>query len=159
MLKKLVLFLALAITVFATWKCSKSDSGGCTSVLPQAEDAAMQQYMTTAGITGTKDPSGLYYQIIDPGTGSAPTINSRVYVKYAGKLTNNTQFDAQTDPLQTGWALSGLIQGWQIGIPKIKRGGKIKLVVPSSLGYGCKAITGIPANSILVFDVELVDFN
>jgi FKBP-type peptidyl-prolyl cis-trans isomerase FkpA len=161
MLKKILLILILMISVTAAWQCSKSNSSNCTNVPVANEDAAMQQYMTANNITGVKDASGLYYQIITQGTGAGPTLNSKIAVKYKGVLTNGTVFDQlnTVDPNPGNWwGLSSLIAGWQIGIPKIGKGGQIKLIVPSSLGYGCKALPSIPSNSILVFDVELVDF-
>ncbi|ULQ57936.1 FKBP-type peptidyl-prolyl cis-trans isomerase [Flavihumibacter rivuli] len=158
-MKKLIAVLAVALTGVLLWSCSKSDNQSCTPVPAQNEEAQILQYVNSNNMTAVKDPSGLYYQILQEGTGSNPNLTSRVYVKYKGYLTNGTQFDALDNPSLSGWALGGLIQGWQIGIPKIKKGGKIKMVIPSSLAYGCNQVGTIPANSILVFEVELVDFN
>jgi hypothetical protein len=65
-------------------------------------------------------------------------------------------FDQQADSSKTGWILGSLIPGWQIGLPLIHKGGEIKLIVPSSLAYGC-GNGPLPANSILYFDIHLVD--
>ena len=161
MVKKVFLFLTLSIIVLASWQCSKNDYSPCTAVAPSVEDPTILAYITAQGITATKDPRGIYYQVIAPGAGAVPTINAKVSVKYAGYLLNGTKFDemttAESDPNKF-WSLGGLIVGWQIGIPKIAKGGKIKMIIPSSLAYGCSAVGTIPANSILVFDVELVDF-
>jgi FKBP-type peptidyl-prolyl cis-trans isomerase FkpA len=140
------------VMALAVAGCSKKDKdGGCT---PEAElDAQMQAYITANGITATKDPSGMYYQIIVPGSGVTPTINSNVNVTYAGKYTNNSPFDSGT----TSFRLGEVIDGWKIGIPLIKKGGKIKLIIPPYLAYGCADYRGIPGNSILVFDVDLLD--
>jgi FKBP-type peptidyl-prolyl cis-trans isomerase FkpA len=162
MMKKIVLILSLAMLVLGGWQCSKNDNSACTPVSVSSEDPAMQAYIAAKGITATKDPSGMYYQVESAGSGSQPTINSKVAVKYAGYLLNGSKFDELATPVpdpNNWWSLGGLIVGWQIGIPKIARGGKIKLIIPSSLAYGCSAIGSIPANSVLVFDVELVDFN
>lgn len=161
MVKKLVLFLTLSMIVLASWQCSKNDNSPCTPVSVTAEESAILAYITAEGITATKDPSGMYYQVIAPGAGAVPTINAKVAVKYAGYLLNGTKFDEMTTAVSNPneyWSLGGLIVGWQIGIPKIAKGGKIKMIIPSSLAYGCSAVGTIPANSILVFDVELVDF-
>lgn len=157
MFKKVVLFLSLVMAVAASWQCNKSSSA-CTPVAPQAEEAAILQYVSSANMNAVKDGSGLYYEILQEGSGGVPNLNSVILIKYSGTLTNGTQFDSQNDPTKTEWALRTLIPGWQIAIPKIKKGGKIKMVVPSALAYGCTAYGNIPANSILVFDVELVDF-
>jgi FKBP-type peptidyl-prolyl cis-trans isomerase FkpA len=138
----------LALTVAG---CKKNDKEGCT---PAAEiDTKMLAYISANGITATKHPSGMYYQIINAGSGATPTINSTVQVTYSGKFTDNSSFDSGT----TSFPLSNVIEGWQIGIPLIKKGGKIKLIIPPALAYGCSNYMGIPGNSILVFDVDLLD--
>ena len=63
-------------------------------------------------------------------------------------------FDKSARPVS--FNLLELIQGWQKGLPLVKKGGKIKLIIPPSLGYGATPQQGIPANSVLVFDIELV---
>jgi FKBP-type peptidyl-prolyl cis-trans isomerase FkpA len=132
--------------------CNKKDKDeGCTTVAEN--DAKMQSYINANGITATKHASGMYYQIIEPGSGATPTINSTVKANYTGKYTNNTSFD---DGVET-FSLGGVIEGWQIGIPLINQGGKIKLIIPPYLAYGCYDYRGIPGNSVLVFDVELLE--
>lgn len=132
--------------------CSKKDKdGGCTTAAE--DDAKMQAYISANGITATQHASGLYYQIIEPGSGATPTITSTVKANYTGKFTNNTSFDAGV----SSFPLDGVIKGWQIGIPLIKQGGKIKLIIPPYLAYGCNDYRGIPGNSVLVFDVELLE--
>ncbi|WP_052273134.1 FKBP-type peptidyl-prolyl cis-trans isomerase [Flavihumibacter solisilvae] len=161
-MKKFLVFFCITLISVGTWQCVKSEDNTCTPVPPQNEDAAMLQYISSHNIDATKDPSGLYYQIIDTGYGASPQQTSRIAVKYAGYLTDGTKFDELTQVApepSNWWALGGLIHGWQIGLPKIKKGGKIKMVIPSGLAYGCTKVGNIPANSILVFDVELVDFN
>ncbi|WP_290713819.1 FKBP-type peptidyl-prolyl cis-trans isomerase [Flavihumibacter sp. CACIAM 22H1] len=159
MVKNLIVFLFVGLVAVGSWHCNKSNTNtSCTVVQPADEEQAILTYNAAKGITGIKDESGLYYEIIEPGTGGTPNLNSLIEIKYRGELTNGTVFDSQTDPTKTRWALRSLIPGWQIAIPKIKKGGKIKMVIPSALGYGCRANGNIPANSILFFEVELVDF-
>ena len=130
---------------------------GCVPLTPQSEEAQIVAYASANGITATKHSSGLYYQIITPGSGAAPSLNSKVFITYTGKLLNGTQFDQATNPSTTGWALGSLIEGWQIGLPLIKKGGKIKLIIPSSLAYGCNGAGPIAPNSVLYFDIDLFD--
>jgi FKBP-type peptidyl-prolyl cis-trans isomerase FkpA len=160
MVKKIIVLLGVSLMAISSWKCNKSDTdNSCTVVPPANEEQAILAYNAANNINGVKDTeTGLYYEIIDPGTGGAPNMNSQIFIKYTGKLTNGTVFDSQSDPNRTGWRLATLIPGWQIAIPKIKKTGKIKMVVPSALAYGCRANGNIPANSILYFEVELVDF-
>jgi FKBP-type peptidyl-prolyl cis-trans isomerase len=70
---------------------------------------------------------------------------------YTGTLLNGTKFDAGT----ISYPLSQLIVGWQIAVPLIGKGGRIKVVLPSSLGYGAQTTGPIPANSPLYFDITL----
>lgn len=127
-------------------------------VTPASEEAQIQSYAAANGITASKHTSGIYYQILEPGSGVTPTVNSTVSVTYTGKLLNGSVFDQRTtSPIS--FRLSGVIEGWQIGIPLIKKGGKIKLIIPSSYAYACNSIpdAGIPANAILFFDISLLD--
>lgn len=105
-----------------------------------------------------KTSSGLLYKVEKPGTGAAPTDSDTVVVNYKGTLTDGTQFDSSYDchePLS--FRLDGVIPGWTEGLKHIKKGGKIQLVIPPALAYGQNGVPGIPPNSTLVFDVELLD--
>ena len=92
------------------------------------------------------------------GTGAEANANSTVSVKYTGMLADGTVFDS-TDkhggqPIE--FPLSSVIKGWQEGIPGMKVGGKRKLVIPPDLAYGSQGTQGIPPNSTLTFEIELV---
>lgn len=105
-----------------------------------------------------KTESGLLYKVEKEGTGEAPQDSDTVVVNYKGTLTDGTVFDNSYDrgePLS--FRLDGVIPGWTEGLKHIKKGGKIKLVIPPALAYGKNGVPGIPANSTLVFDVELLD--
>jgi len=145
--------LACFMMLFTQSGCFKK-SEPCTPVSPQAEESAILNYAAANGIVATKHSSGLYYQIVSEGSGAAPNVNSTVGITYTGKLTNNVVFDQKTTPAE--WPLNNLIAGWQIGLPLIKEGGEIILLVPSELAYGCYSpAPSIPSNSILVFNVNL----
>jgi FKBP-type peptidyl-prolyl cis-trans isomerase FkpA len=157
MLRKLLFFVSL-VMLFASCEKSK-DQTNCTAnntgVPTAAEIASVQAYLTSKSITATQDPGGFFYIITAPGTGATPSLSSKVTVKYAGSLENGTVFDQNT----TGatFTLSGLILGWQRGLPLIKKGGSITLFLPPSLGYGCSSAGAIPPGSNLIFTIELVD--
>jgi FKBP-type peptidyl-prolyl cis-trans isomerase FkpA len=105
-----------------------------------------------------KTESGLLYQVEKVGTGEAPKDSDTVVVNYKGTLADGTEFDnsySRGEPLS--FRLDGVIPGWTEGLKHIKKGGKIKLVIPPELAYGKTGVPGIPANSTLVFDVELLD--
>ncbi len=134
----------------------KKDSSDNVSAAEQAaaDDAKIQAYIKANGITATKDPSGLYYQVITPGTGAYPTSSSAVNVNYNGKFLDGTSFDSGN----YSNSLSGVIQGWQIGVPKINTGGRILLLIPSALAYGPSGRDRIPGNTVLMFTVDLLSF-
>jgi FKBP-type peptidyl-prolyl cis-trans isomerase len=115
----------------------------------------IEDYLAANKLTAQSTPSGLYYIITAPGADIHPNINLQVKVKYKGYLTNGNIFDQGT----ITYSLKQLIKGWQEGLPLIGVGGKIKLLVPSALGYGSTSPSAsIPANSVLIFDMELLDF-
>ncbi len=158
-MRKQSLVLCFAAFLLFNLSCSKNNaSSPCTNHSIAQDEPVILTYLANNNITGyVKHPSGLYYKIITPGTGASAGLSSKVFVKYNGTYTNNTSFDAVSDPSKTGWVLGTLIQAWQIGIPLIQKGGKIQLFVPSALAYGCQQTGPIPGNSVLIFEVELVD--
>ncbi|TRZ83086.1 MAG: peptidylprolyl isomerase [Sediminibacterium sp.] len=134
-------FLAI-FAIFSNTACSKSSA---------SESDQMISYAKSNNITYISDPSGILYEIITPGNSTHPTINNTITVTYVGTLMNGKQFDAGT----ITYALSNLIPGWQIAVPKIGIGGEIKVLIPSSLGYGSRGSGSIPGNSPLYFDIKL----
>lgn len=132
----------------------------CAVAAPASEVTQLEAWLASATITATKHCSGMYYTVDAAGSGATATICSTVTVKYKGQLTNGTVFDQSATPVS--FQLNGLIEAWKKGIPLIKPGGKIKLYCPPSLAYGNQDIRNgsgaiiIPANSILIFEVELV---
>lgn len=138
-------------------KSSSSSSNACTNVAPALDSSALLSFAKAQGITAVKDTTGLYYQIITQGTGGTPNANSTVYVTYTGMRLDGGIFDSTTNSARTGFQLGSLIAGWQIGLPKIQAGGRIKLLIPSAYGYGCQgAGNAIPPNTPIYFDITLV---
>ncbi|MEN9684524.1 MAG: hypothetical protein RLZZ28_310 [Bacteroidota bacterium] len=149
----LILVISLSILVDS---CGKTSDGGCQPASIASENAQMVAYCTANGINYQTDPSGLLYEIILPGSGLSPNSTSTIAVVYTGKLLNGTTFDATSNPIQL--SLSSVIDGWKIGLPLIKKGGRIKLIIPSALAYSCAgAGNTIPPNTPLFFDVTLTD--
>jgi FKBP-type peptidyl-prolyl cis-trans isomerase FkpA len=155
LMKRIVLFLSVSFMLFVSGGCIK-DNMPCKQKTVESEDAAMVSFAASNGITATKHSSGMYYQIINPGSGATPVSTSTLSVKYKGTLTDGNIFDQQTTT-PVSFSLSGVIAGWQLGMPLIKKGGTIKLIIPSSYGYGCTANGPIPAYSVLYFEIELID--
>jgi FKBP-type peptidyl-prolyl cis-trans isomerase FkpA len=159
-MKKYTLALLVAVALFAGG-CQPGDTTPCTATpvttkAPASEAAAVKQYIDANKITATADDRGFYYTIQSPGTGTKPTVCSNVTVNYIGKLTDGSTFDSGNG---ISFGLNQLILGWQEGIPLIAPGGSITLYLPPSLAYGSAAQNGIPANSILVFTIDLTRIN
>ncbi|MCP9235816.1 FKBP-type peptidyl-prolyl cis-trans isomerase [Lewinella sp. JB7] len=145
------LVLLLILPVLLAFSCNKEDD--CL-----ASDRSIQTYLDEENIAATEGEAGLYYLIETEGSEEKPDANSNVTVNYSGMTTNGDTFDQTTGTPRT-FLLSGLIQGWQQGIPKIGRGGKIRLFIPSALAYGANQAGDICPSSDLIFDIELVDFD
>ncbi|MEJ0054709.1 MAG: FKBP-type peptidyl-prolyl cis-trans isomerase [Bacteroidota bacterium] len=173
-MKRIVLFVVIALTAGLT-NCS-TDAVVCVKNVDQAKLDAVPKtqlandlirisaYLAANNITGvTEDVSGLRYTITTLGTGQTPCLSSTVVVNYSGKvlLANNAQLASSTFDSNVGasFGLSGLITGWQVAFPKFPPGTSAVLYVPSGLAYGTGSpSTKVPANSVLVFNVDLISF-
>jgi len=162
MLKNILFVIVVAFVFSGCLKGGNNDMcnfDACQIKAPASEIEAVQNYLTAEGITAQQHCSGMFYIIDEPGTGGTPTICDYIIAEYKGSLTNGNVFDQGKfrDPIQ----LNNLIAGWKIGVPMIKQGGRIRLFIPPSLGYGNQPVSRdgvvvIPANSILIFDVHLL---
>lgn len=107
-----------------------------------------------------RSASGLYTQDITVGTGAEALAGRRLQMNYSGWLPDGTLFDsslgAGRSPFVFTLGVGSVIAGWDEGVVGMKVGGKRRLILPSSLGYGEEGRPGIPPHSVLVFDVELV---
>ncbi len=141
-----LLIMALAITLIT----------GCRKDSQTDKDSAViQAYLDShPEINAKRHSSGIYYQILEPGSGGSPTLTSTVTVTYKGYLTNGEVFDGGT----TSFRLLDVIKGWQISVPLLKKGGNGIFIIPSELGYGGNKVGNIPANSVLIFEISLLDF-
>ncbi len=102
--------------------------------------------------------SGLQYKVLKEGTGISPKATDFVKVHYRGTLIDGTEFDSSYKRNQPAeFQLNQVIPGWTEGLQLMKVGSKFQLTIPSSLGYGERGNQSIPGNSVLLFDVELLD--
>lgn len=128
---------------------------------PNKDDEELVKYFRKNNITAEKRPSGLYYVIHKPTDGDKPLSGKTVKVNYTGRLMNGTEFDSNKgkEPYSFVLGRGQVILGWDEGIALLKKGEKATLYVPSRLAYGNNSPSPkVPAGSILIFDVELVDF-
>ncbi len=122
----------------------------------EKDDALIVDFIAKNSIVAVKHSSGLYYQTLTPAANGENNFNgsTNVTVTYEGKLLNGTSFDKGTN---VTFPLGNLIQGWQIGIPLVKRGGRIRLLVPSTLAYKKSSPgAGRPENAVLDFTIDLL---
>jgi FKBP-type peptidyl-prolyl cis-trans isomerase FkpA len=111
-----------------------------------------------AGAKRTLD-GGLVVQDVSVGTGSEATAGRMVAVHYVGRFVDGNKFDSSHDrgqPLEFKLGAGAMIQGFDLGIPGMRVGGKRQLTIPAELAYGARGGGPIPPNTTLVFDVELV---
>ena len=103
--------------------------------------------------------SGLQYEVIKEGTGKKPAASDMVKVHYEGKLIDGETFDSSYggDPIE--FPLDQVISGWTEGVQLMSVGSKYKFYIPPELGYGAGGAGPIPPNSVLIFEVELLDIN
>ena len=111
----------------------------------------------------TQTASGLGIEDISIGEGAPATAGKRVTVHYTGWLTDGTKFDSskdRSDPFVFSLGQGHVIRGWDEGVQGMKVGGKRKLTIPPTLGYGTRGAGGaIPPNATLIFEVELLGVN
>ncbi len=104
--------------------------------------------------------SGLQYKIIKKGSGKTPKATDSVTVNYRGTLIDGSEFDSSYKRGQPAtFTVSGVIPGWTEALQLMKEGSKWELFIPPSLAYGERGTPGIPPNSVLIFEVELISVN
>lgn len=132
------------------------------------DEKEIKEYLDKNKLNATKTAEGVYVAVSQAGTGDKPHAGDTVFVHYTGKLLSGKTFDSSLDStLRPGMPLEPIkfpigqgfvIKGWDAGISSLNKGSKATLVIPSSLAYGLQGSPpAIPGNSVLVFDVQLVD--
>ena len=118
----------------------------------------IERYATKKNWDMTVSESGLHYQVLQEGTGDEPiTFGSEVTLSYKGTLLNGKVVDQTPPNKPLKSLLKGLIKGFQEGLLGQTAGAKVRLIIPPQIGYGDTELEKIPANSILVFEIEVVD--
>lgn len=165
-----LLLLAIGGGIFSVSKNSQA---------PVATPSPVSEFSNTTGQTST--PSATVVSVATPeatssgnimtmdnglktedevvGTGAEAVSGKKITVNYAGTLTDGTKFDSSYDrgtPFSFNLGAGEVIAGWDQGVAGMKVGGKRKLTIPPSLGYGAQAAGAIPPNSTLIFEVELL---
>jgi FKBP-type peptidyl-prolyl cis-trans isomerase FkpA len=121
-----------------------------------AGQAYLDENAKKEGVTVTE--SGLQYEVLQAAEGAKPAATDTVKVHYTGTLTDGTKFDSSVDrgePIE--FPLNRVIPGWTEGVQLMSVGSKFRFTIPSELAYGERDMGTIPPNSVLVFEVELLD--
>lgn len=171
-------FFIVSVAAVALTGCSGSDQGaggGSTNTAnaPAAPAAAaavatdpkavgeafLAENAKKPGVVTT--PSGLQYMVMKSGTGDSPKATDSVTVHYHGTLIDGTVFDSSVQRgVPATFPVNGVIPGWVEALQMMKVGDKWKLFIPANLAYGAQSPgPGIPANSVLIFEVELLSIN
>ncbi len=141
-MKNIIFYLSLILII----SCGNNESK--TKSEKEEMELTIGQEVTTE--------SGLKYEVISLGTGEKPGESDKVEVHYHGTLLDGTVFDSSVDRGKTiKFGLNQVIKGWTEGLQLMPTGSKFKFTIPPELGYGNRATGSIPANSTLVFEVEL----
>jgi FKBP-type peptidyl-prolyl cis-trans isomerase FkpA len=134
---------------------------GCQDEVAEQFEADKQEiadYVAANDLDGEYTDEGIFISFEQEGIGSeTPDLSSEVEAIYKGYLLNGTVFD-DSEGFPVSFPLRGVIQGWQIALQRFKRDAKGTIIIPSRYGYGQRTTGNIPPNSVLVFDIELVDF-
>ena len=133
------------------------------SVLPQTtqwqvDDKIILDFLAAKGLTGfTKHPSRVYQNVSVVGTGLSISASSTITVKYKGRFLNGTVFN-ESGATDLAMSLRDFVSGWQKVLIGVAKGSKLRIIIPSDLGYGdSRNQPSIPKNSVLDFDIEIVD--
>jgi FKBP-type peptidyl-prolyl cis-trans isomerase FkpA len=161
----LLMFYIRVIKAFKTQDEAKADFETENKKAGDASVKALEDYLAKNNIKATKTAKGTFVEVVNPGTD--PKIDSANYVtmKYTGMLLDGKKFDSNVDtafhhvePFSFTVDQQQVIQGWDDGLKMFGKGGKGRLFIPSFLGYGAQGSGDrIPANSNLIFEVEVID--
>ncbi|MGC4058497.1 MAG: FKBP-type peptidyl-prolyl cis-trans isomerase [Chitinophagaceae bacterium] len=129
------------------------------------DSATLKTYFTKNNIKPVRHASGMYIKYNQAGTGDTAREGQKVTVKYTGRTMDGKVFDSNVDsafhhvqPFSFTLGQGQVIPGWDIGVGTMKKGSKATLYIPSIMAYGDRSPSpAIPANSILIFDVEVTD--
>ena len=103
-------------------------------------------------------PSGLQYRVIKEGDGETPVKDDKVKVHYVGKLLNGSEFDNSIERGEpTEFGLNQVIKGWTEGLQLMNSGAKYEFFIHPRMAYGARSRPQIPGNSLLIFEVELIE--
>ncbi len=149
-----IFLFTLSLSLFSFISCKK-DLNYADQL--EHDKGLIRKYLKDRNIVAEETPEGVFYTISSPGGGPKPTIDNVVKVNYVGYYLDQRIFD-QTQGTPVEFPLRSVIEGWQIAVPLLARGGKGNFYIPSGLAYGNNPPNGIPEDAVLAFEIELIDF-
>lgn len=153
---RMIFFLMIPFVLFS---CGDKEPSRSPEEQLKYDIGLIENYLKDKNLVAEKTGSGMHYIITQEGDNEGnPAPGSNVIVRYKGYFTNGEVFDQTTGGETIAFGLNQVIKGWQEAVPLLSRGGKGTFLLPSALGYGSRPPRGIPANAVLIFDIELVDF-
>lgn len=155
-----IVLLCVGLAVLVNGGVGKKKTNVIVPSPVASPSATIIQQTQSTDTVKTMDTNELIKEDLVVGTGDEAVSGKKVTVNYSGTLTDGSKFDSSYDrgvPFSFTLGLGEVIQGWDLGVNGMKVGGKRKLTIPSSLGYGASgAGAAIPPNATLVFEVELL---
>ena len=124
----------------------------------EEDKQTIENYLTENNLEATRTESGLYYIITEEGFGDMPTIESAVKMIYTGYFLDGETFDISPEDGDLFKNLLQLIPGFSEGVLLLDKGAKATFIIPSGLAYGNGGSGFVPPNTVVAFDVDLLDF-
>jgi FKBP-type peptidyl-prolyl cis-trans isomerase FkpA len=163
--------ITILVLFFCFTACKKSDVGATAEKAQAAiDDKIISDYLAAnPGLAAKKiDTTGVYYIVKEPGdVNTIFTTSTRITVGYTGRLLTTGEKFTESGQFNPTFALGQVIRGWRLGIPQIKKGGSVRLLLPSRYAYGPYPQPqlgvafgfkdGLPGNAVLDFDINLYD--
>lgn len=147
-------FLAFFVLLFVS--CDSDDDSGSTDYRAENEQEILA-YIDQNNLDAEASGTGLYYVIDEEGDGANITATSDVSVRYKGSYTDGTLLEENTEGVS--FNLQQVIPGWREGLQYFNEGGSGMLLIPSHLAYGSEDFNGIPGGSVLIFEIEVIDYD
>ena len=161
-IQKSIILIALSITLFScgSENLSTENETEVQKAYTETEfDLEIGKYLETNDWETQRTETGLYLAIEHEGSEEKPTVNDYLTVKYTALLLNGVVFDdTKGNTIQFPFPVSDLIPGWQEGLSYLGKGGTGKFIIPPHLAFGDQVSGPIPANSVIIIDIELIDF-
>lgn len=153
--------VVLIIVLFVIWLFARPTQTPIDLSQEGAQDSVAQQEQASNTNAMEEDTiTELNVETTQEGSGPAAEAGDTLRVHYEGRLTNGTVFDSsynRGEPIEFEVGTGQVIPGWDQGLLGVRAGQKLRLEIPADMAYGNRAVGPIPANSALIFDVEVVD--